>query len=79
MSAGAIRRMRLDLRRSVKTEESWIERWFGWLRGYGLVPADLRRLRWPKSLARHEYYTPATELQTSTQSPQQAMREPLTW
>ena len=79
MSAGAIRRMRLDLRRSVKTEESWIERWFGWLRGNGLVPADVGRLRWPMSLARHDYDAPATVVQTSTQSPQQAMREPLTW
>jgi len=79
MSAGAIRRMRLDLRRSVKTEESWIERWFGWLRGNGLVPADVGRLRWPMSSARHDYDAPATVVQTSTQSPQQAIREPLTW
>lgn len=79
MSAGAIRRMRLDLRRSVKTEESWTERWFGWLRGNRLVPADVGRLRWPMSSARQDYDAPATVIQTSTQSTQQAMREPLTW
>ncbi|WCC79969.1 hypothetical protein O6R08_11135 [Cutibacterium equinum] len=78
MCAGPVRRMRLDLRRTVKTEESWAERWFGWLRGNGLAPADVGRLRWPTGSARHDHEPPAIVTQTKTQSPQQAIREPLT-
>ncbi|WP_082863945.1 hypothetical protein [Cutibacterium namnetense] len=79
MSAGPIRRMRLDLRRSVKAEKSWTERWFGWLRGNGLAPADVGRLRWSTDSTCHEHDDPAPMVQTSTQSRQQALREPLTW
>lgn len=79
MNAGPIHRMRLDLRRSVKAEETWTERWFGWLRGNDLVPADVGRLRRPMGSARHDHDGPTTVVQTSTQSPQQAIREPLAW
>lgn len=78
MCAGPVRRMRLDLRRSVKTEETWAERLFGWLRGNRLAPADVGRLRWPTGSVRHDHEPPATVIQTRTQSPQQAIREPLT-
>ena len=78
MCAGPVRRMRLDLRRSIKSDESWEERWFGWLRGDGLAPADVGRLRWPTGSARHDHESTASATQTRTQSPQQAIREPLT-
>lgn len=79
MNAGQIRRMRFDLRRSVKAQESWVERWFGWWRGTGLTPVDVGQLRWPIGSARDDHDGPATVTQASTQSRQQARREPLTW
>ncbi|KEY35409.1 hypothetical protein FB33_2532 [Cutibacterium acnes] len=50
----------------------------GW-GGKGLVRVVVGVLGGPMGLARHDYDAPATVVQTSTQSPQQAMREPLTW
>ncbi|MDO4412567.1 hypothetical protein [Cutibacterium sp.] len=78
MRAGAVRRMRLDLRRSVKAEKSWTERWFGWLRGNELAPVDVGRLRLPTGSPRYHHESTATCVQAKTQSPQQATREPLT-
>lgn len=41
MSVGLICCMRLDLWWIVKMEESWMECWFGWLCGNGLVLVDV--------------------------------------